>query len=134
SEGRAWLERALRESGSGAGVPPASRARALQGVGLFAGSQHDWEIAGATVAECVDLFRALDDKPGLIDSYCAQVFVLALRDSARARQVGEEGLSIARAAGYAWGTARLLQYMGTVAHTDDDPRTARRLYEESLDI
>ena len=59
SEGRGWLERAIRW---GEAAPSAERARALGGIGWFARLQGDFECAGTTLSDALDIAVAVGAK------------------------------------------------------------------------
>ena len=60
SEARRWLEEALENSAS----PTPARAEALDGAGVLARNQSDYEQAQAWLEECLILRRKLGDKAG----------------------------------------------------------------------
>ena len=65
-EGRAWLERLLATAMPA--EPTSARARALNAIGFLAFLQGDYETAQPLLAESVEIWRALDDRRGLVES------------------------------------------------------------------
>ena len=110
-EGRAWLERML------ATAMPAdrtsARARALNAIGFLAFLQGDYDTALPLLAESVDIRRALDDRPGLVESLTnLGVLLRCVGDGAGARQVLEEALAVSRALGDRAWEGRALNKLG----------------------
>lgn len=65
SEGRRWLEEALKKASD---APPLLRAKALRAAGALAYFQADYEASGAFVADSLALFCQLGDSQGVTAS------------------------------------------------------------------
>ena len=158
TEGRRWLEEALRLPG-GAGAS-AIRARALVGAGRLASTQADYARAARCYDEGLALARACGDtgataaalawKGKLVAREASQeaaAAVLFAESLALAREADdkagmarvlqwmgrlEEGLSLARELGDTIGVASLLCDLGDQARCVGDDTTAARRYDESL--
>jgi predicted ATPase/class 3 adenylate cyclase len=146
SEGRRWLEEALRVSGD---AHPASRARALTAVGHLAVAQGEASTSQAALEEAMPIWRACPEGPErrhgegltLLDLGSAAL-VRADSDEAGARF--EESLALWRELGDDWGIASALEGLGRAAQrllsiegrmsTHGEVEEARQLYEQSLAI
>lgn len=132
SEGRAWLEDALANSGV---APVPFRARAIMAAGTLAEAQGDYERARVLLGDSLILFRKLDDKVSI---------AATLRHLGNeARHQGDygaayahlvEGLAIARELGDQWDIASFLGDLGIATQTLGQEEQARAYYEESLAI
>ncbi|HSH77496.1 MAG TPA: tetratricopeptide repeat protein [Herpetosiphonaceae bacterium] len=138
SEGRAWIDLALRQNEAErvSGPVEASlplRATALQWAGLFAMWQGDLVDAETRYKESLALFRELGNREGMADELCHLGMLFQLRgDYERARALLEESLALFRDFGEARGLAWSLYFMGTLAYSQADYGRARALWEESL--
>lgn len=133
SEGRRWLERAARQSGS---VKTPTKAKALCVAGHMAAFQGNIEAARALAGDALSLSRELDDKESI-------AFALAVRGLVAV--VGDEGSSIVLALEKEAMSLKLhirdrrtlaflLQFSGVVAVSRDDWGRAEALHEESLKL
>jgi predicted ATPase/class 3 adenylate cyclase/Tfp pilus assembly protein PilF len=96
-EGRAHLEALLAQP---APVAPGVRAKALNGAGVLADAQGDWDAAARLHQESLDLSRALGDARGVAWSL-NNLGVVALNqgDYERAEALLQENLAVAEATG-----------------------------------
>ncbi|MFQ5796017.1 MAG: BTAD domain-containing putative transcriptional regulator [Candidatus Bipolaricaulia bacterium] len=130
SEGRRWLEGALKQGGS---VSAPVRAKALLGAGWLAWRQSDYEQATALLEESLALFQELGDKEGIAGSLNRLGLVACSEgDLGRAAALCEEALTLYRELGDKLGIADSILYLGHVAQYQDDLGRATALYEESL--
>jgi predicted ATPase len=129
-EGRGQLEALLREPD---GVSPAVRAKALNGAGVLAESQGDWETAARFHQESLEISRGLGDLPGVAWSL-NNLGVVAMNqgDIARARSLLEENLAVAEQAGDASSVATALMDLGQIERVEGDPEQASALLTRSL--
>ena len=132
TEGRTQLDAILAISRASA--TPA-RATALNGAGVLAEGQGDWERAAALHAESLAISRGLGDVRG-ISWALNNLGVIALNqgDHQRARDLLEENLAMAREAADQPGIGMALTDLGRVAHLEGDLTRATELYTASLAI
>jgi predicted ATPase/transcriptional regulator with XRE-family HTH domain len=132
SEGRAWLEGALKE---GIGAPAASRAKALMATGVLSLAQGDLVGARTMLEESISLFRELGDKQSIV--WASRSLGNGLRyqgDYKSSYTILEPALILARELGNKWDIAILLGDLGIVAHALGDEKAARARYDESLEL
>jgi hypothetical protein len=130
TEGRRWLARLLDRRD----VAPAKvRARALATAGYLACWHGDFEAARRPLAESLELFRALDDRPWIAFALHGVGFVAdgeGDHDLARARFEG--CLEIARELQDRWLMAFALHFLSHGAYHRGAYGLARSLLEESI--
>lgn len=130
SEGRDWLEKALRRSERASkGV----RARAMLGAGSLANYQADYVRAGELLEQSLELHRELRDRSGT--AYCLNLLShgqMMLGDVAAAHRSLDESLTIFRALGDRRGMGYALYFLGALYEASDDSATALPILEESL--
>jgi tetratricopeptide (TPR) repeat protein len=131
AEGRDQLAAALAVDGSTA----AARAAALDGAGVLAETQGDYERADALHRESLALSRERGDKTGIARAL-GNLGVVAFDrgDDDQATILLEESLSLAREIGDQLLIATALNDLGIVAHKRRDLVRAELLYLESLDV
>ncbi|HEU5102119.1 MAG TPA: tetratricopeptide repeat protein, partial [Roseiflexaceae bacterium] len=130
SEGRAWLEQALAQSG---GVPALWRARALHTAGNLARNQGEYPRAAALYEEALVLWRQLGDRRGLTHSlHGVGNTAFDMGDYQRATPILEECLALFRELGDRHGVALELAALGELAWCQADYARSRRLSEEGL--
>jgi predicted ATPase len=130
SEGRGWLEAALASSGLAA---PVVQARVLNGAGILAFVQGDYDRATALLEEALVLRREFGDKQGIATSLNNLGMVASTQgDNARAVALHAESLSLYRELGDKMGIATSLDDLGVVAYMQGDYTQATDLHEESL--
>jgi predicted ATPase/class 3 adenylate cyclase len=132
-EGRKWLTEllALPE----ARAPTAPGVQALQGVGVLAYQQGEYDAARSYIEESLSIGRDLGEAVGIADSLCLLGDVaLAQGSYPEARSLFEESLSLYRASGDQSGIAGSLNKLGRLAQNQGDDAAARSLFEESLAI
>ncbi len=149
SEGRRWLERAVRAAdgraqtlaGGGEVKPPSSveftraRAKALNGAGVLALCQGDYPRSRELHAQSLALKRELGDFVGIAASLNNLGNVALYQgDYAQARAYYEESLALKRAAEDRRGLVNALTNLGLVAFYQEDYPSAAALYTESLAV
>ena len=113
-EGRSQLESLLRQT---CDVDPAVRAKALNGAGVLADCQGDWETAIRFHEESLDISRRLGDLHGVAWSLNnLGVVQINLGNIARAHDLLAENLAVAEQSGHAPSIATALNDLGQVAH------------------
>ena len=129
SEGRRWLEEALRQSASAA---PAIRAKLLM-VGGYASVHKDEGQSVALGTQALTLFRELGDTAGITRAlvHIADM-VWQQGDYARATALAAESLTLFRQLGDRSGIAFALHKLGDIARDQGDYARATALLEESL--
>ena len=133
NEGRRWLEEALGKSVSPTGAPTPARAEALNGAGVMARNQADFEQAQTWLEESLALQRELGDERGAADVLVNLGTVALDRgDYPRSAALFEESLSLRRKLGDRWGIALALNNLGVVARARGDLAEAASLGEEGL--
>ena len=130
SEGRKWLEGALRRRGS---VVPAVQAKALNAVGVLAEAQGAEAGAVALIEESLALRRELGDEQGSAESllYLGR-FARNRGDYARACRLEEESLALFRKHRIMWGVVWALMSLGDVALDQGDQARAAARFQETL--
>ena len=130
AEGRKRLETALAVDGS---VASAARATALDGAGVLAETQGDYDRAEALHRESLALSRERSDKTGIARALGNLGMVAFDRgDADQATALLEESLALAREIGDQLLVATALNDLGIVAHERGDLDRAEPLFQESL--
>ncbi len=130
-EGRAWLDRLLTTPGSE--EPTTGRARALNAVGFLAFLQGDYDTAQPLIEDSLAIRRALNDRPGIVESLTNLGLVLRCRgSSAEARALFEEALEVSQSLGDRAWEGRVLNKLARLVFYEGDYAAARTLHEESL--
>jgi DNA-binding CsgD family transcriptional regulator len=131
SEGRQWLQEALSKSIS----PTSARAEALNGAGVLARNQSDFEQAQAWLEESLALRRELGDKAGTSKVLVDLGTVAGDRgDPAQATAFFEKSLRLKKEVGDRWGTALVLGNLAAAAYEQGKLADAATLSEESLEL
>ena len=132
AEGREQLEAALAVDGSTAS---AARAAALDGAGVLAETQGDYDRAEALHREALALSRERGDKTGIARAL-GNLGVVAFDrgDDDQATTLLEESLALAREIGDQLLIATALNDLGGVAYKRGDLDRAEPLYQESLSL
>jgi predicted ATPase len=130
-EGRDQLEETLVIAESGKSTP--ARAIALDGAGILAETQADYERARSLHEEALAVSRGLNDTAGTARAL-ENLGVVAFDqgDAEQAERLLEESLTLARELGDEQLIATALNDLGRVAFTRDDLERAGTLYRESL--
>jgi predicted ATPase len=130
AEGREQIESALTIHGSAAS---AVRASALDGAGVLAETQGDYDRAEALHRESLTISRDRGDKTGIARAL-GNLGVVAFDrgDDDQATALLEESLALAREIGDQLLVATALHDLGLVAHERGDFDRAEPLYQESL--
>jgi len=136
SEGRAWFERLLAHAGERVdAVDAMALADAYHAAGGLALDQGDYAAASALLERGLSLYRALDDKPGIISALGNLGALAQFRgDYARARALYEESLEMQRASGDRSKIAPLLNNLAETAYWRGDYRQAEELYGDALAV
>ena len=94
-----------------------------------------FEAASALFENALSIQRELNDKPGIAFSLMNLGMVAQARGNhALARQLGEEGVTTARAGGDRWVLGGSLNLLGGVSHAAGDDDRARQCCEEALGL
>jgi predicted ATPase/class 3 adenylate cyclase len=130
AEGRRWLAEALTLPSAAAATTV--RARALMAVGSITYWQNDFAVTGEHYAQALDIFRSLEDRPGMAEGLYNLGFMhLIDRDPARARTCYEESRALAHDLGDDRGMANATWGLAMAALQERDLDSARRLGEET---
>jgi predicted ATPase len=131
SEGCRWLEEALGKCAS----PTPARAEALNGAGVLARNQSDYEQARVWLEESLALWRDLGDKRGAADVLINLGTVALDRgDYPRAAAFFDESMPLRRELGDRWGLALALNYLGVTVRAQNNLADAVAMFEESLKL
>jgi non-specific serine/threonine protein kinase len=131
-EGRGVLDELLGLA-QGINVPAIVRAKALNGAGVLAGDQGDYDRQTAILEESMKLYKELEDKPGIAQSINnLGSLAYSQGDYARAEALYTESLNLRREIGDSWGIASSLNNLGGVAFSQGDCKQALSLHSESL--
>ena len=129
-EGRHQLESLLAQT-----VPmsPAVRAKALNGAGVLAESQGDWDTATCLHEESLEISRQIGDQHGVAWSL-NNLGVVAVNqgDYTRAQELLDENLAVAEQANDTASIATALNDLGMIAHSRHDYDQATALWARSL--
>jgi predicted ATPase/class 3 adenylate cyclase/Tfp pilus assembly protein PilF len=131
-EGRQQLESLLAET---LPVSPAVRAKALNGAGVLAESQGDWDTATCFHDESLRISRQIGDQHGVAWSL-NNLGVVAINqgDHTRAQALLEENLAVAEEAHDTADVATALNDLGLIAHSRHDYDQATALWTRSLTL
>jgi tetratricopeptide (TPR) repeat protein len=132
AEGRRWLEQALADAQE---QPAPIRAAALKALGILATEQGDHDAGQNGAAEALRLYRALDDRRGILTSLT--VLGHAARKAGAtgvAKAHFEESGALARELGLTEDVAVSVSNLAAVATEEGEYERARELFEESLSI
>jgi predicted ATPase len=138
AEGRRHLIRLIALPGARA--LPAARARAMFAAGVMASDQGDVETGIDLHGECLQTYRELGDRWGLVVSLVALGNQCVARgddargDNARARVLLEESLQVWRELGDETGFARSLANLAFVARAQGSFAEGRRLCQQAAAI
>jgi predicted ATPase/class 3 adenylate cyclase len=131
-EGRHQLESLLAQD-----VPlsPAVRAKALNGAGVLAESQGDWDTAARLHEESLEISRRIGDQ-GCVAWSLNNLGVVAVNqgDYARAQELLDENLAVAEQAHDTASIATALNDLGLIAHSRHDYDQATALWTRSLTL
>lgn len=131
TEGREWLERALR-LGSEAGPV---YAKALESAARLAFAQDDFEPTVTILEKAVPLARAGGDEQALMLSLAWLGHAVWHRgDRSRSATLCAESLALSRSAAPGWASAVALAEVATVAQHEGERERAIPLLEESLAV
>jgi predicted ATPase/class 3 adenylate cyclase len=129
-EGRHQLESLLAQT---APVSPAVRAKALNGAGVLAESQGDWDTATSLHEESLEISRQIGDQHGVAWSLNnLGVVAISRGDDTRAQALLEENLAVAEQVHDTASIATALNDLGLVAHSRQDYDQATSLWTRSL--
>jgi predicted ATPase len=132
SEGRARLAEVLAHTPN---TPTVWRAAALNGAGVLARQQGDYEAARTLYQESLSLYRQLANQSGVATVLNdLGIIATAQNDYPWARTLYEESLLIWRTLGHKQGIATSLIRLGIVAFWQGDYEKTRALCEASLAI
>lgn len=130
SEGRHWLEAALRLAG--AKSPTLMRAKALRGAGDMASCQGDYLAARTWLEESVSILRELHDTRELTLSLSMLSAIIADNDVGTSRALAEESVALAKEVGDSWNLAFALYLMGLAVAAPASYTHANELLEQSV--
>lgn len=133
SEGRDWLAKAIAADPGGA---RADRAKALEGAGLIAQFQNDYEQAAAYLDEGAGLYRTLGDRGGEASALAKRGFIAAFQNdrelvdfySEALAPFGDDDVEDPTVAG------TVLVFLGLAAVIQGDIDRCLRLNEQALSI
>lgn len=132
SEGRGWLESALRKR---AAAPKTVVAKALSGAGSLAHLECEYARAATLCRQGLDLYRELSDQRGIASTLTSLGAIAREQsDYAKALELHHEALDVFREAGDRWGVAHSLQMSGFAAWLSGDYERAKSLSGESLTL
>jgi predicted ATPase/DNA-binding SARP family transcriptional activator len=132
AETRRWLEAALAQAAS---ASPATRAKAVYGLGRVALAQGDYDQAEPHLQESAALSRRLGDSEGLVFALADLGWIASAQgDHERAALLAQEGLEEARKAENTMAVAAALHSLGRAMLDRGDYACARELLEESLTL
>ncbi len=129
-EARHQLESLLAQTAT---VAPAVRAKALNGAGVLAESQGDWDTATRLHQESLEISRQIGDQRSVAWSL-NNLGVVAVNqgDYTRAQALLEENLAVAEQADDTASIATALNDLGLIAHSRHDYGQATALWTRSL--
>jgi predicted ATPase/DNA-binding SARP family transcriptional activator len=132
SEGREWLGLALSIP---VPQPPDLRAKALNGAGILARGQGDFEKASIFLTECLDIQRGLGDKRGIANALNSLGILTHLQgEYSKALHHYQESLDYRREIGDTRGIALSLHNMSMIYQEKSELNKAEELLNESLSL
>ena len=135
SEGRTWLEEALRRSNDS---DSAIRARVLSRIGFLmeffiTTDFRDMDRAKELIEEGLSLLRKAEDLEGLAESLChLAIWNQRFGDSQKAIELFQECLALSKQIGFKWGIIHAQGFIGQIALVDGDTERATAFFEETL--
>jgi predicted ATPase/DNA-binding XRE family transcriptional regulator len=132
SEGRNWLDRVLAHEPE---ISPLTLAKAMNGGGVLARLQGEYQTAVSLHERSLALFREAGDEVGVattLNNLGVAMHYLGQVD--RAEALYRESLELRRALGDEQGMAAPLQNLGLIAQSRGDDARAASLYREALEI
>ena len=135
SEGRVWLDRALKSSAASAAS--IVRAKALHAAGYLARLHGDTMAARALLEASIDLWRALGPvgNTGLAQTLANLAEVMRrLGDPAAARSLASEAVALCREQGERWNLAYALSSLGYALRDQEEFALARSVLNESVTL
>jgi len=131
-EGREWLGKALSIPGP---QSPPLRAKALNGAGILARGQGDFEKASIFLNECLEIQKSLDDKRGIANAHNSLGILTHLQgDYAKAANHHQESLKYRREIGDKRGVAASLHNLSMIHQERGELKQAEGLLNESLNL
>jgi tetratricopeptide (TPR) repeat protein len=132
NEGREWLEKVLSLPGP---QSPPLRARALNGAGVLARGQGDFEKASTFLTECLEIQRSLQDKNGIANVLNSLgILSHSQGDHAKAIDHYQESLKYRREIGDTRGIAASLHNLSMIYQEKGEFAQAEELLNESLTL
>ena len=132
NEGREWLEKVLSLPGP---QPPSLRARALNGAGILARGQGDFDKASAFLNESLEIQRSLEDKIGIANVLNSLGILAHLQgDVNKAIDQYQECLEYRREIGDTRGIAASLHNLSMIYQEKGEFAQAEDLLNESLTL
>jgi predicted ATPase len=129
-EGRHQLEPLLAQTTA---VAPAVRAKALNGAGVLAECQGDWDTATRFHQESLEISRRIGDQHSVAWSLNnLGVVAISQGDYTRAQALLEEDLAVAEQANDTASIATALNDLGLIAHSRQEYDRATELWTRSL--
>lgn len=131
SEARRWLEIALQQVHQAGAV----RAKLLLAFGSLVWQRGDLSTATHAMRESIDLYRLLEDSPGLAEAtHLLAHLVFDQQGYREAENIFRESLALYQSLGNQVLVSTIICDLGMVAYHQGDMPTARQYYEESLDL
>ncbi|MEO5951727.1 MAG: tetratricopeptide repeat protein [Chloroflexia bacterium] len=130
TEGRVWLEQALRESDRS--KQTVDQAKALSALGALAYLQSDMEPARDRLEQSLEIWREINDLRGTAFALTFLGRTLSRLGDPAGRAYGEESVAIFREIGDQWGLALSLDFLGELAREESDDSVAGTMHDESL--
>jgi predicted ATPase/DNA-binding XRE family transcriptional regulator len=132
TEGRRWMETALAQAPP---LPPAVRARVLEGIATLAYLMSDYDVQRVCLEEALPLWQSVGDLGGV--GWALHGFgrlAYETGDYPLAEDYYAQSLAVYRELGDVVGIADMLNVLGVVADAVGDDERAGALYEESLEL
>jgi tetratricopeptide (TPR) repeat protein len=129
---RSWLEKAIAVGG---GEPTLSRARALHAAARFAGTAHEAALSRTLWSQALDLYRQLDNAPGVARSIVGLAFAAWLAgEIERARSLYSQSLELYRGLGDPDGQWIVTNNLGELEREAENYELAGELLEAAIAI
>ncbi|MDQ6693078.1 MAG: tetratricopeptide repeat protein [Chloroflexota bacterium] len=129
-EGRAWLDLLLK-----ADLSPQVRAKALEGAGLLARNQGDFDAASAMLQECLEIRKQWGDRRDVAAALKDLGTVFDYKgDMERAEMLYRQSLEMYRGLEDWWGVAACVNNLGILATIAGHREVALDFYKESLQL
>lgn len=132
SEGRSWLEGALAQRGN---IPPAIRAKALNGAGILSWAQENYSLAKQFFEECLPLYEGIRDKRGVASTLNnLGIVTMKQKNYIAAEEFTHRSIELYKQLGDPHAEASGITNLGVIAFDQSDFQTALPNFVQALTL